>query len=163
MTSLRSLKDRLSDLEDEETPSEIALSMFVTTINPDGPDGEELPIGAAMRWDRRINRRCSHGIEIYTDADREDIDRRLGSSIDTLADRDGVRVDRDEFLQYIAGRFKGEIPSGEAGVREHFGGDVSTEQVNQLWEWTVGQIPDPDDPVDQRPREVNRPIPEADE
>ena len=78
MTSLRSLKDRLSDLEDEETPSEIALSMFVTTINPDGPDGEELPIGAAMRWDRRINRRCSDGIEIYTDADREDFDRRLG-------------------------------------------------------------------------------------
>jgi hypothetical protein len=73
-----------------------------------------------------------------------------------------MRIDRNEFLRYVARRSEGDVV-GEAGVREHFDSDVSPAQTNQLWEWTVGQIPDPDAPMDQRPRVINRPIPEADE
>ena len=155
MTTRRSLKNRVAKLEDAGEPDDIHL--FMVTFATDGPDADESPIVTAMEADRRVNRRSPGGFELLTESDREDFQRRLGNALDRLAEADGITLEPDAFLELATGLFAdGDAEEADATGRA----DVTVEQVNQVWGWTVGQIPDPDDPMDQRPRVVNRPIPE---
>ena len=163
MTTRRSLKNRVAKLKGAGEPDDIHLFLVTfATDGPCGPDADESPIVTAMKADRRVNRRCESGIEILSESDREDFRRRLETALDHLAEVDGIDLEPGAFLEYVAGRRQGDVPAHEEGVTEHFGDVVTGEQVNQVWDWTVGQIPDPDDPMDQRPRVVNRAIDEAD-
>ena len=160
MTTRRSLKNRVAKLEDAGEPDDIHLFLVTfATDGPHGPDADESPIVTAMKADRRVNRRSPGGFELLTESDREDFRRRLETALDRLAEADGIDLEPDAFLELATDLFAdGDAEEADATGRA----DVTVEQVNQVWGWTVGQIPDPDDPMDQRPRVVNRAIDEAD-
>lgn len=76
-------------------------------------------------------------VNIVTDAERADFVDRLDSALETLGSHGGVDVDREAFTAYVAGRRRGEIASGAAGVRQYFDVDVTVSAVDRVWHETV--------------------------
>jgi len=79
----------------------------------------------ALGWDS--------GIPVLTLEDVDDFRNRLSSSLEDLEADTDVTIDERAFIQYLAGRSRGDVPAGEAGVDEQLGEQVNPDHVNRVW------------------------------
>lgn len=78
------------------------------------------------------------GVEVVTEADIDAFERRLRDATEALAADGGPELDVEAVAGYIVGRATAELPAGEAGVAEHFGGDVEAADLERVYELTRG-------------------------
>lgn len=137
--SKRELERLLDSAEPEEVEPNSVLPVFTYaddtyTIDPETLEVDEEPrsdLSSAAVIDA-IERGEASGITVFTRETVEDFEQRLKNATDTLESDGGPELEPADVASFIVGRWTDEIPSGEAGVVEHFGENVEVADVDRV-------------------------------
>lgn len=84
-----------------------------------------------------VRRRTASGVTVFTEEDVAAFEDRLAAALDALAAGGGPNLDAEDVITYIGSRRRGKLQPGQPGVTEHFGADVSKDDIDRAWEYMM--------------------------